>query len=351
MKKLLLILIALPMIGFGQNVNIPDANFKAYFKPNSYNSQAFTAPQFQWKLDSTVTPSFAMYPVTSYKYDTQGNMIELVTMYTTPINYLDSIGNITFTIDGVKFILEYDVANNPINMYYFFTNGATLDTTHKFTFTWNANNQLIESTSFKTNFSDWFESVVLQGGGTLGENSNSYYSYNALNENILIENFEWDGISYSIPKRKTETTYQLGKPVLQVSYNYNITYWDTSTVVYNTWVNGNLIMSITKGINVNVMSADTIVYNYNSIPSSITATYFPENSNQIIDSYDNQGNISTYYYSSFLSSTGILNISNNENKLVKITDLLGRETKGTKNEVLFYIYDDGTVEKRIVIEQ
>ena len=37
-------------------------------------------------------------------------------------------------------------------------------------------------------------------------------------------------------------------------------------------------------------------------------------------------------------------------KLLKITDLLGRETKGFKNEVLFYIYDDGTVEKRIVIE-
>jgi hypothetical protein len=37
-------------------------------------------------------------------------------------------------------------------------------------------------------------------------------------------------------------------------------------------------------------------------------------------------------------------------ELLKVTDLLGRETKGTKNKVLFYIYDDGTVEKRIVIE-
>ena len=37
-------------------------------------------------------------------------------------------------------------------------------------------------------------------------------------------------------------------------------------------------------------------------------------------------------------------------ELLKVTDLLGRETKGTKNELLFYIYDDGTVEKRIVIE-
>jgi hypothetical protein len=37
-------------------------------------------------------------------------------------------------------------------------------------------------------------------------------------------------------------------------------------------------------------------------------------------------------------------------KLLKVRDLLGRETKGKKNEPLFYIYDDGTVEKRIVID-
>ena len=46
-----------------------------------------------------------------------------------------------------------------------------------------------------------------------------------------------------------------------------------------------------------------------------------------------------------------LNISENHSfrELIKVTDLLGRETKGT-NQLLFYIYDDGTVEKRIVIE-
>ena len=37
-------------------------------------------------------------------------------------------------------------------------------------------------------------------------------------------------------------------------------------------------------------------------------------------------------------------------KLLKVTDILGRKTKGTKNKSLFYIYDDGTVEKRIIIE-
>ena len=36
-------------------------------------------------------------------------------------------------------------------------------------------------------------------------------------------------------------------------------------------------------------------------------------------------------------------------KLLKVTDLLGRETNQT-NKPLFYIYDDGTVEKKIIIE-
>ena len=36
--------------------------------------------------------------------------------------------------------------------------------------------------------------------------------------------------------------------------------------------------------------------------------------------------------------------------LIKITDILGRTTKATNNNPLFYIYDDGTVKKKIIIE-
>jgi len=66
---------------------------------------------------------------------------------------------------------------------------------------------------------------------------------------------------------------------------------------------------------------------------------------------DGSGNITS---SSLYRNNTILNSINDartkNQKILKITDLLGRETKGTKNEVLFYIYDDGTVEKRIVVE-
>ena len=37
-----------------------------------------------------------------------------------------------------------------------------------------------------------------------------------------------------------------------------------------------------------------------------------------------------------------------EKKLLYITDVLGRETKETKNKLLFYIYNDGSVEKKLI---
>ena len=50
------------------------------------------------------------------------------------------------------------------------------------------------------------------------------------------------------------------------------------------------------------------------------------------------------------TTTGIDNIFPNNKKLIKIVDLLAREPKDLKNQPLFYIYDDGTVEKKIIFE-
>ena len=51
------------------------------------------------------------------------------------------------------------------------------------------------------------------------------------------------------------------------------------------------------------------------------------------------------------SATSTLNISLNSNrKLKKTVDILGKKIKSKTNQSLFYIYDDGTVEKKIIIE-
>ena len=48
--------------------------------------------------------------------------------------------------------------------------------------------------------------------------------------------------------------------------------------------------------------------------------------------------------------TGIININNTSKTLIKITDVLGKEMSYRKNTPLFYIYNDGSVEKKIIIE-
>ena len=60
---------------------------------------------------------------------------------------------------------------------------------------------------------------------------------------------------------------------------------------------------------------------------------------------------SEYLFSNMTTSfeENYSNLKSSKN-LIKIVDILGREIKGTKNKLLFYIYDDGTVEKRIIIE-
>ena len=39
---------------------------------------------------------------------------------------------------------------------------------------------------------------------------------------------------------------------------------------------------------------------------------------------------------------------NNNKELIMITDILGRPTKEIKNQLLFYIYSDGTIEKKLI---
>lgn len=51
----------------------------------------------------------------------------------------------------------------------------------------------------------------------------------------------------------------------------------------------------------------------------------------------------------FVTATNEID-ANNKKYLLKIADILGRETKPKKNTLLFYIYNDGTVEKRITID-
>ena len=58
---------------------------------------------------------------------------------------------------------------------------------------------------------------------------------------------------------------------------------------------------------------------------------------------------SHHYFSNNCSVTSIKENTKNR-ECLKVTDILGREVNEKRNTPLFYIYDDGTVVKKIIIE-
>ena len=50
------------------------------------------------------------------------------------------------------------------------------------------------------------------------------------------------------------------------------------------------------------------------------------------------------------SVTAIDELNSTNRELLKVVDVLGKNTNGNRNTPHFYIYDDGTVEKKMIIE-
>ena len=108
---------------------------------------------------------------------------------------------------------------------------------------------------------------------------------------------------------------QLGRHL--ITSNYGDTIWQEYTYVFETQ-NAEEYITVTVGVN------DTIDYGVFIDHFLITETEEP-------------------------LTTGINELNGNNRKLLKIVDILGKESKSKKG-LLFYIYSDGTVEKRLVIE-
>ena len=101
-------------------------------------------------------------------------------------------------------------------------------------------------------------------------------------------------------------------------------------------------------VNNSTFSFDTLVTSvsiiWNGIPLSLSGDY----SITLVNSVGCDSIVNLNFTYNHISA-----INNNNTKprtLIKITDVLGGETNDRKNKFLFYIFDDGTVEKKIIIE-
>ena len=259
MKKLLLILLCLPFIGFGQNVYIPDANFKAYLVGNTaINTNGDTEIQL--------------------------NEANAYSSYISPagLNISDLTG-----IEAFTSLTDLAVHWNQL---------TSLD--------------LSQNTSLET----------------LSCSNNQLTSLD-LSQNIAL--------TYLICDNNQLTS-------LDLSNNINLRLLQCGNSQLQ-------CLNIANGNNVNLTDCGISFCPLLYCIEADDSVYMNNNWQQHFNPIDSQ-----YYFSNncsnFCSSiTSLIQEHTTNKELLKVTDLLGRETKQT-NQPLFYIYDDGTVEKRIVIE-
>ena len=274
--KLLLLLLALPIICFGQNVNIPDANFKAYLVTNpSINTNGDNQIQ--------VSEASAFNGGIACTFSNISNLtgIEAFTALTSLVcndNLLTSLDVSGFTaltyLDcGYNQLTSLDVSGcSALTVLYCGGNQLTsLDVsacTALTTLVCN-DNQLtsldVSACTALTSYLDCSNNQLTSLDVRNGNNINMFYFFAYNNPNLSC--IEVDDAT-----------------------------WSTAN-----WIGNNFV-------------------------------------------FDSQ-----HYFSNNCSGTTSIQELNTNKKLLKVTDLLGRETKAT-NQVLIHIYDDGTLEKKIVFE-
>ena len=253
MKKLLLILLCFPMIGFGQNVNIPDANFKAYLigEPlinanGDSEIQVSEASSFNGQISCE---NMNITDLTGIEY-----FINLTGLYC-PYNQITSL-NISQNI-SLTGLSCYDNQLTSLNL-----NGAI---SLQFVYSWN--NQLVN----------------------LDVSQNTSLISLVCNNNQLI----------SLDLSQISCTLQINES------------------------------DFSENPNLNCIEVTDLSCWQNNFIGFLDTTY--------------------QYYSTNCSGVTFISEYTTNKELLKVIDLLGRETKQT-NQLLLYIYNDGTVVKKIIIE-
>ena len=312
MKKGLLILLCLPMIGVGQQTYVPDDNFEAYLEANGMgngianddyvitskiDTVSYLDIQTQNISDLTGIEDFTGLTGWSCSYNNLSLLnlsqnINLTRLYCclNPLASLDLSSNIL--LESLECGLDLDYNNN---------------TGIPITYTLLSNLNITQNTFLK--YLD------------IGPNQLTTLD---LSQNIVLKHFSIDSSLID----SLDLTNNIALEGIGIGHSSSIYFLDIR--------NGtNLViefLGVRNNINLTCINVDDSLYS--------TINWVGQDF--LFDSWN--------YFSNNCSgiTTSIQEHTTNKD-LLKVTDLLGRETKQT-NQLLFYIYDDGTVEKKLIIE-
>ena len=341
MRTLLLILLLVPMMSFGQNVYIPDANFKSYLVNNTaintngdseiqvieasaYTDQIILNCQDDFIYDLTGIEAFtALYylslggcQLTSLDVSQNTALIDLIC----PANQLTSLN-----LSGANALGWVNCAGNQLT-------SLNLSGANALGSVWCHNNQLTsldlssntdlailrcnlnQLTSLNTSGANALRSVTIIGNQltSLDLSSNTALESLSCGFNQLT--------SLDVTQNTSLTSLSCHNNQLEC---LNVKNGNNTDMSIAAWGNPNLTC----------VEVDDVTYS--------TANW---------TNIDPQTSFSTDCGNDCSSSLDITELNTTPKQLIKIVDVLGRETPFKPNTTLLYIYDDGTVERKMIIE-
>jgi hypothetical protein len=318
MKKLLLILLCLPFIGFGQNVNIPDAIFKASLVGsvgiNTNGDSEIQVSEANLYNGPIWCNNMNISDLTGIEYFTA-----LTTLYCQD-NQLTSLDVSTNTALEVL-----RCHNNQL---------TSLDVSQNTALT------VLECSQNNLTTLDVSQNTALT---ELECDQNNLTTLDVSQNTALTSLF-----CYNMPLTSLDVSGATALTSLDCEIN-NLTSLDVSqnTDLTKLICNNNQLTSL------NVRNGNNMTLVNGMFSCSGNPNLFCINVDDAAWSTANwtvaNGDIDTQHYFSNNCPPSAIQEHTTNKELLKVTDLLGRKTKQT-NQPLFYIYDDGTVEKRIVIE-
>ena len=361
MKKLLILLLYIPSLSSGQFNSIdqfqPDLlcpgneDHQPYYYPYQdlglYTNSGFDLLISDW-VDFGYAPVFTPDSVYvdapfigvangSINYSNQrlDNWNTNITTFLGPVDYTVSSQYLPSSqVEQYNmFYISPLMGNSGIRDQFTYTNGGLLEFKKRFDF-FNSNNIFDKEFTYDLS-TNQLNTINYYTNGLNYRTDVLTYSNNGFLDNVDIS----DG-------RKYEYHYNsISGYCEKIVLFYNNIFVDT--VCEYTFVNGllqgyELRSYVCNGSIASLELEESYLYTYDSYGRIWTEEWYEEDGTL--------GHTLEFFY--FNTPTGIDELGTNKKtnkQLIKVTDILGREIKNTSH-LLLYLFDDGTVEKRIVIE-
>ena len=279
MKKLLLILLCAPIMSFGQNVYIPDANFKNYLVNN-------TAINTNGDSEIQVTEASAFTGI-----------INCYDLSISDLIGIEAFTALTYLNCGYNQLTSLDVTQNTAL-------------------------EVLECYSNQLTSLDVSQNTALY---RLKCDDNQLTSLDVSN-NTALESLDCDANQLTS---------------LDVSQN-------TALIILGCIVNQLTCLNVANGNNINL-----VVFDAENNPN-LTCIQVDDavwsSANWTGGNIDSQIYFSANCNNACSNTTGINELNATPKQLIKIVDVLGRKTPFKPNTTLLYIYNDGTVERKMIIE-